>query len=104
MVSVSVNGSFEFAQGTYAEYAAAPSSTVAAMPASMSFETAAALLTAGSTALQIIRDVVGARPGMTILIQGAAGGVGSFATQLAKHFGARVIGTATGAEDIAYLQ
>jgi len=94
---------FGFAQGTYAEYAAAPSSTVAAMPASMSFETAAALPTAGSTALQIIRDVVGARTGLTILIHGAAGGVGSFATQIAKHLGASVIGTASGAEDIAYL-
>ena len=94
---------FGFAQGTYAEYAAAPASTVAALPAPMSFDTAAALPTAGSTALQIIRDVVGARTGMTILIHGAAGGVGSFATQIAKHLGARIIGTASGAEDIAYL-
>jgi NADPH:quinone reductase-like Zn-dependent oxidoreductase len=95
---------FGFAQGTYAEYAAAPASTVAAMPASMSFETAAALPTAGSTALQVVRDVVGTRPDMTILIHGAAGGVGSFATQIAKHLGARIIGTATGAEDISYLK
>jgi NADPH:quinone reductase-like Zn-dependent oxidoreductase len=58
---------FGFAQGTYAEYAAAPASTVAAMLDGMSFETAAALPTAGSTALQIVRDVVGAHPGMTIL-------------------------------------
>ena len=68
---------FGFAQGTYAEYAAAPASTVAAIPNSMDFSTAAALPTAGSTALQIIRDVVDAKPGMTILIHGAAGGVGT---------------------------
>lgn len=95
---------FGFAQGAYAEYAAAPESTVAAMPQSMGYATAAALPTAGLTALQIIRDIVHARPGMTILIHGAAGGVGSFATQMADNFGARVIGTATGDDDLAYLK
>jgi len=95
---------FGFAQGTYAEYAAAPESTVAAMPTSLSFEVAAALPTAGSTALQIIRDVVQAQPGMMLLIHGGAGGVGSFATQIAKHMGARVVVTATGADDLAYLK
>src|SRR5438552_14984951 len=94
---------FGFAQGTYAEYAAAPASTVAAIPNSMDFSTAAALPTAGSTALQIVRDVVAAKPGMTILIHGAAGGVGSYASQIAKNLGARVIGTASGA-DIEYLR
>ena len=94
---------FGFAQGTYAEYAAAPASTVAAIPNSMDFSTAAALPTAGSTALQIVRDVVAAKPGMTILIHGAAGGVGSYASQIAKNLGARVIGTASGA-DIEYLK
>jgi len=93
---------FGFAQGTYAEFAAAPASTVARIPSSVDFVTAAALPTAGSTALQIIRDVVAAKPGMTILIHGAAGGVGSYASQIAKNLGARVIGTATGA-DIEYL-
>lgn len=94
---------FGFAQGTYAEYAIAPPSTVAAMPESMAFYMAASLPTAGSTALQLIRDVVEARAGMTILIHGAAGGVGSFAAQIAKHLAARVIGTASG-PDISYLQ
>jgi len=94
---------FGFAQGTYAEYAAAPASTVAAIPNSMDFTTAAALPTAGSTALQIVRDVVAAKPGMTILIHGAAGGVGSYASQIAKNLGARVIGSASGA-DIQYLK
>ena len=94
---------FGFAQGTYAEYAAAPASTVAGMPTSMDFATAAALPTAGSTALQIMRDVVAAKSGMSILIHGAAGGVGSYASQIARNLGARVIGTATGA-DIEYLK
>src|SRR6185312_12382226 len=94
---------FGFAQGTYAEYAAAPISTIASIPKSMDFVTAASLPTAGLTALQIIRDVVQAKAGMTILIHGAAGGVGSFAVQIAKNTGARVIGTATG-DDIAYLK
>jgi NADPH:quinone reductase-like Zn-dependent oxidoreductase len=97
------NRVFGFAQGTYAEYAAAPISTVAAMPKSMDFATAAALPTAGSTALQIIRDIVKAAPGITVLIQGAAGGVGSFASQIARNMGARVIGTATG-PDLDYLK
>jgi NADPH:quinone reductase-like Zn-dependent oxidoreductase len=74
------------------------------MPEAMSFEVAAALPTAGSTALQLVRGAVGAQPGMTVLIHGAAGGVGSFAAQIAKDRGARIIGTATGPRDIAYLQ
>ena len=93
---------FGFAQGSYAEYAAAPASTVAAIPNSIDFATAAALPTAGSTALQVVRDVVDAKQGMTILIHGAAGGVGSYASQIARNLGARVIGTASGA-DIEYL-
>jgi NADPH:quinone reductase-like Zn-dependent oxidoreductase len=94
---------FGFAQGAYAEYVAAPISTVAVIPKSIDFTTAAALPTAGSTALQVIRDVVSARHGMTILIQGAAGGVGSYASQIAMNLGARVIGTAA-EEDIEYLK
>jgi len=94
---------FGFADGTYAEYATAPASTLARIPISMDFATAAAIPTAGSVALQVIRDAAGARPGMTILIHGAAGGVGSYASQIAQKLGARVIGTASGA-DIDYLK
>jgi NADPH:quinone reductase-like Zn-dependent oxidoreductase len=94
---------FGFAQGAYAEYVAAPLSTVAAIPEAMDFSTAAALPTAGLTALQIIRDVVKTQSGMTILVHGAAGGVGSFASQIARSSGANVIATATG-EDIDYLK
>jgi NADPH:quinone reductase-like Zn-dependent oxidoreductase len=94
---------FGFAQGTYAEYVAASTSEVARIPDSVDYATAAALPTAGSTALQLVRDVAQAKPGITILIHGAAGGVGSFATQIARKLGARVIGTAAG-EDIEYLK
>jgi NADPH:quinone reductase-like Zn-dependent oxidoreductase len=94
---------FGFAQGAYAEYVAAPVSAVATIPDALDFVTAAALPTAGSTALQIICDIVKARPGMTILIHGAAGGVGSFASQIAKNMGAHVVGTASG-DDIDYLK
>jgi NADPH:quinone reductase-like Zn-dependent oxidoreductase len=94
---------FGFAQGTYAEYVAASGANTAAIPAALDFVTAAALPTAGSTALQLVRDVVKASPGMTILIHGAAGGVGSLAAQMAKNSGARVIGTAA-SDDLEYLK
>jgi NADPH:quinone reductase-like Zn-dependent oxidoreductase len=93
---------FGFAEGTYADYAVAATSTVAALPDSIDFTTAAAIPTAGSTALQILRNIA-AKPGMLILIQGAAGGVGSFVSQIATFFEMRVIGTASGA-DIEYLK
>ena len=76
---------------------------IAAIPEKMEFAVAAALPTAGVTALQAIRDYVQPKPGTRILIHGAAGGVGSFATQIAKRWGAQVIGTASG-EDIVYLR
>jgi len=94
---------FGFAQGTYAEYAAAPVSAVAALPDPIDFATAAALPTPGSTALQIVRDVVAVKPDMRILIHGAAGSVGSLTSQMAKSLGAHVIGTAAEA-DIEYLK
>jgi NADPH:quinone reductase-like Zn-dependent oxidoreductase len=94
---------FGFALGAYAEYAAARASEIARMPKSMSFELAASLPTAGLTALQLIRDVVRARKGMTILIHGAAGGVGAIAAQIARHLGAKVIGTASD-QDVSYLK
>ena len=93
---------FGFAEGTYAQYTAAPASTVALVPSSMDFATAAAIPTPGSMALQVIRDAIGAKPGMSILIHGAAGGVGSYASQIARNLGARVIGTASGS-DVVYL-
>jgi NADPH:quinone reductase-like Zn-dependent oxidoreductase len=94
---------FGFGEGTYAEFTVAAITDIVAIPEKMEFAVAAALPTAGLTALQAIRDYVHPRPGTRILIQGAAGSVGSFATQIAKRWGAQVIGTASG-EDIVYLR
>ncbi len=92
-----------FGEGTYAEFTAAAINYLAAIPENMDFAVAAALPTSGLTALQAIRDCVQPKPGTRILIHGAAGGVGSFATQIAKRWGAQVIGTGTG-EDLVYLR
>ena len=78
-------------------------SDIARIPEKIDFAVAAALPTAGLTALQAIRDYVQAKPGTRILIHGAAGAVGSFATQIAMAGGAQVIGTASG-EDVVYLR
>ena len=94
---------FGFGEGTYAEFTAAPVTLIAAIPEKVDFAVAAALPTPGVTALQAIRDCVQPKPGSRILIQGAAGSVGSLATQIAKRWGAQVIGTASG-EDIVYLR
>lgn len=94
---------FGFGAGTYAEFTAAALTDVAEIPEKIDFPVAAALPTAGLTALQAIRDYVQPSPGHRILIHGAAGSVGSFATQIAKRLGAQVIGTATG-EDVVYLR
>ena len=61
-------------------------------PAGLTFEEAAAVPIAGCTALQAIRDIGKVQPGQTVLINGAAGGVGTFAVQIAKAFGADVTG------------
>ena len=76
--------------GAFAEYALAKESYLAFKPANRSFEEAAALPVAALTALQGLRDVGGIRSGQRVLIQGASGGVGTFAVQLAKAFGAEV--------------
>lgn len=76
--------------GGFAEYAAVPESALALKPPGVSFETAAAVPMAGVTALQALRDRGNIRPGQKVLICGAGGGVGTFAVQLARHFGAEV--------------
>jgi NADPH:quinone reductase-like Zn-dependent oxidoreductase len=80
--------------GSYAEYVTAPEDHLAPLPARLSFEQAAAAPISGLAALQAVRDVGEVRPGQRVLVLGAAGGVGSFAVQLAKAFGAQVTGVA----------
>jgi NADPH:quinone reductase-like Zn-dependent oxidoreductase len=89
---------FGWADGTYAEYVAAPEGNFAPKPANLSFEQAGAVPVSGFAALQGIRDEGEVRPGQRVLVIGAAGGVGSFAVQLAKAFGAEVTGVASTAQ------
>ncbi|MGW5741505.1 NAD(P)-dependent alcohol dehydrogenase [Amycolatopsis sp. NPDC003861] len=87
--------------GAFAEYAVAKADRVAAKPARLSFEQAGAVAISGCTALQGLRDAGRVRPGQSVLVIGAAGGVGSFAVQLAKTFGAEVTAVcSTGKTDL----
>ncbi|MEA2279277.1 MAG: hypothetical protein QOC78_4237 [Solirubrobacteraceae bacterium] len=81
--------------GTYAELTNMRDTALARKPATLSFEEAAGVPLAGLTALQTLRDALELQRGETILIVGASGGVGSFAVQIAKAGGARVIGVAS---------
>src|SRR3990170_6583981 len=81
---------FGCAKGAFAEYVLARESYLALKPTNSSFEDAAAVPVAALTALQGLRDAGGIQPGQEVLIQGASGGVGTFAVQLAKSFGAKV--------------
>ena len=80
-------------RGAFAEYLCVPESgPVAMLPANISFEQAAAVPIAAATALQAVRDHGHVQPGQKVLINGASGGVGTFAVQIAKAFGAEVTG------------
>jgi NADPH:quinone reductase-like Zn-dependent oxidoreductase len=83
---------FGTAPGAFAEYACAPESTIALKPGNVTFEHAAAVPIAGFTALQGLRNTAHLKQGQRVLINGAAGGVGTFAVQIAKSFGAEVTG------------
>jgi NADPH:quinone reductase-like Zn-dependent oxidoreductase len=79
-------------KGAFAEYACGKEAQLALKPAGVSFELAASLPIAGITALQGLRDCAKLQPGQTVLINGAAGGVGTFAVQIARSMGAHVTG------------
>lgn len=81
------------ASGGYAEFATASAAAIVMKPAGVSHEQAAAIPVAGLTAWQALFDRAGLERGQTALIAGAAGGVGHFAVQFARHAGARTIGT-----------
>jgi len=90
-------------EGAYAEKIAVKAAIVAPKPGNMSHIDAAALALIGITALSAVEETLQLKRGETILIQGGAGGVASFAIQLAKHIGARVI-TTTSAANIDYVR
>ena len=78
--------------GSFAEYVAVPAGRLAPKPTNLTFEQAAAVPVSGVTALQGLRDKGRVLPGQKVLVIGAGGGVGTFAVQLAKAFGAEVAG------------
>jgi NADPH:quinone reductase-like Zn-dependent oxidoreductase len=84
--------------GSFAEYAAAPQRQLAPKPANLSFEQAAVVPVSGMTALLAVRDSARVRDGQRVMVIGAGGGVGSFAVQIAKAFGATVTGVCSPAK------
>lgn len=83
---------FGHGRGTLAEYLCAPEQNFAPKPSNLTFEQAAAIPMAGTSALQSLRDKGRIQPGQKVLINGAAGGVGTFAVQIARALGADVTG------------
>lgn len=80
------------ADGAFAEFVCAPADAVGPKPSGLTFEQAAAMPLAANTALIGLRDVAQVDPGQTVLVNGASGGVGTFAVQIAKALGAEVTG------------
>jgi NADPH:quinone reductase-like Zn-dependent oxidoreductase len=89
---------FGTCEGSFADYATARADRIAPKPANLTFEQAASVPISAQTALQALRDTGKVQPGQKVLIIGAAGGVGSFAVQLAKAFGAHVTGVCSTAK------
>jgi len=87
-----VYGDLGDANGAFAEYVCVADDVVEQKPANLTFEQAAAVPLAGNTALMGLRDLGRVQPGQQVLVNGASGGVGTFAVQIAKAFGAEVTG------------
>jgi NADPH:quinone reductase-like Zn-dependent oxidoreductase len=83
---------FGWCKGSFAEYASVAEGQLVLKPTNLTFEQAAAVPISGFAALQALRDTGGVQPGQQVVIIGASGGVGSYAVQLAKAFGAEVTG------------
>ncbi|MFE2045834.1 NAD(P)-dependent alcohol dehydrogenase [Streptomyces sp. NPDC059477] len=83
------------ADGAFAEFVCVADGAVDRKPARLTFEQAAAMPLAANTALIGLRDVAGVKPGQTVLVNGASGGVGTFAVQIAKAYGAEVTAVCT---------
>ena len=83
---------FGWGAGAFAEFALASEDHLVKKPADLTFEQAAAIGVSASTALQLLRDDGAVQPGQKVLINGASGGVGTFAVQIAKALGAEVTG------------
>jgi NADPH:quinone reductase-like Zn-dependent oxidoreductase len=98
-VGEAVYGLIPFARdGAAADYVTVPAAVLAAKPATIDHDHAAALPLAGLSALQALLDHAGLEAGQHVLVQGGAGGVGSYVVQLAANLGARVSATASGAD------
>ena len=89
---------FGVGDGSFAQYACAPANKLAAKPKNLTSVQAAAVPISGLTALQAVRDHGGVQPGQSVLVIGASGGVGTFAVQIAKAFGAQVTGVCSTAK------
>jgi NADPH:quinone reductase-like Zn-dependent oxidoreductase len=90
-------------QGSFADYVAVKSDTIAKKPSSISYTEAASAATTASTALQALVNIGGIKPGQKILVNGASGGVGSYAVQMAKSYEAKVWGTCS-ASNLDYIK
>src|SRR5262249_11842863 len=90
--------------GFYAEYVAVPAKRVGPVPVGLSLKDAGAIATTALTAIQGIDDALHIKPGETLIVHGASGGVGSVAVQFANLRGARVLATATGEDGLAFVK
>ncbi|WP_437971551.1 NADP-dependent oxidoreductase [Sorangium sp. So ce260] len=90
--------------GFYAEYAAVSADLVSSLPGALTLEQAAVMGGVGTTALRGLEDTLRLKPGESVMIFGASGGVGHMAVQLARRMGARVLAVASGVDGVALVE